>query len=87
LTPWSILSVGSGRWILRRAAAPWSKSGLSLIEGQAIRCDTFGSVNELHTKIRLHQRLERPLPPLHLDQTARQILNNANRKKSSNAGH
>jgi hypothetical protein len=59
----------------------------SLIEGQTIHRGTFGSVNELHTKIRLHQRRERPLPPRHLDQTAEQILNNANRQKSSNAGH
>jgi hypothetical protein len=30
----------------------------SLIDGQAIHRGTFGSVNELHTKIRLHQRLD-----------------------------
>jgi hypothetical protein len=57
----------------------------SLIEGQAIHRTTGGSVNELHTKIRLHQRLERPPPPLHPDQTTEQIVNNANRRKSSNA--
>ncbi|MGH8823184.1 MAG: hypothetical protein ACRDVN_01735, partial [Jiangellaceae bacterium] len=58
----------------------------SLIEGQAIHRGTFGSVNGLHTKIRPHQRLERPLPPLHQDQTADQILTTPRVRRVQNAG-
>ena len=43
-----------------------------IIERQAIRRGTFGSVRDLTTKIRgFHRRLERPLPPIGLDQDRR----------------
>jgi hypothetical protein len=49
-----------------------SKSGSGIIERQAIHRGIFASVRELMIKIRtFNQRLERPLPPLHLDQDRR----------------
>ena len=37
-----------------------------------------------HQDPRLHRRLERPLPPIRLDQDRKQILTRANRQKTSN---
>jgi hypothetical protein len=61
----------------------------SLIEGQARPSTAALSARSTNSTPRSAyiKRRELPLPPRHLDQTAEQILNNANRKKSSNAGH
>ena len=56
----------SGSWL--NLVEVW----FGIIERQAIHRGTFASVRDLMIKIRdLHQRLERPLPTLHLDQDSR----------------
>jgi hypothetical protein len=60
----------------------------SLIERQAIHRGTFGSVNELNTKIRAYiDAWNDRCHPFVWTKTADQILKKANRKKNSNAGH
>jgi hypothetical protein len=60
---------------------------LSLIERQAIHRGTFGrSTNSTPIFACINGWNDR-CQPLHLDQTAEQMLNKANRKKNSNAGH
>ena len=56
----------SGSWL--NLVEVW----FGIIERQAIHRGTFPSVRDLMIKIRdLHQRLERPLPTLRLDQDRR----------------
>jgi transposase len=56
----------SGSWL--NLVEVW----FGIIERQAIRRGTFNSVRDLkHQDPRLHRRLERPLPPLRLDQDRR----------------
>ena len=56
----------SGSWL--NLVEVW----FGIIERQAIRRGVFPAVRDLTGKIRtLHQRLEQPLPPVHLDQNTR----------------
>jgi hypothetical protein len=60
----------------------------SLIERQAIHRGTFGSVNELNAKIRAYiDGWNDRCHPFVWTKTAEQVLNKANRKQTSNAGH
>ena len=59
----------SGSWL--NLVEVW----FGIIERQAVRRGAFPSVRDLMIKIRaLHQRLERPQAPLHLDQDPDEIL-------------
>ena len=60
----------------------------SIIERQAIHRGTFGSVRDLNTKIRAFiTGWNEPSHPFVWTKIAEQILNKANRKKTSDAGH
>jgi hypothetical protein len=60
----------------------------SLIERQAIHRGTFGSVKDLNAKIRAYiDGWNDRCHPFVWTKTADQILNKANRQKTSNAGH
>ena len=60
----------------------------SLIERQAIHRGTFGSVRDLNAKIRAFiDSWNDRCHPFVWTKTADQILNKANRKHTSNAGH
>jgi hypothetical protein len=58
-----------------------------VIERQAIHRGTFGSVRDLTSDPRLHQRLEQPRPPLRLDQDRRRNPQESQPPNPSNAGH
>jgi transposase len=60
----------------------------SMIERQAIHRGSYGSVKELNTRIRAYiDGWNDRCHPFTWTKTADQILNKANRKKTSNAGH
>jgi transposase len=69
----------SGSWL--NLVEVW----FSIIEKQTIHRGSFPSVRDLTTKIGafINGWNERPLPPLHLDQPADQILNKIKRKRNS----
>jgi hypothetical protein len=60
---------------------------IGIVERQAIRRGVFTSVRDLNTKIRFHRRLERPPPPLRVDQERRPDPREANRPTTSNPRH